>query len=308
MNWFLFALITLFAWGGADLFYKLGADEDDKYSHLKTVIAVGAVMGLHAIFTLIFSDINYNFINILVYFPVSIMYILSMAFGYFGLRYLELSIASPIQNTSGALVCILCVVFLHQTMEIPLIFAVVLICAAVFGLGIIEKKESDDLRKQGDRKYRIGFIAFFMPIIYCIIDALGTFLDAYYLDDVSTTPLVGVTEDTLESVANTSYELTFLIAAVVSFVFIKFIKKEKYTIKNVKPARIAAAALETAGQFTYVYAMSSEAVIAAPMVASYSIISMLLSRIFLKEKLSIPQYICIFFVMVGIVILGIYDV
>lgn len=308
MNWFLFALITLFAWGGADLFYKLGADEDDKYSHLKTVIAVGAVMGLHAIFTLIFSDINYNFINILVYFPVSIMYILSMAVGYFGLRYLELSIASPIQNTSGALVCILCVVFLHQTMEIPLIFAVVLICAAVLGLGIIEKKESDDLREKGDQKYRIGFIAFFMPIIYCIIDALGTFLDAYYLDDVATTPLIGVTEDTLESVANTSYELTFLIAAVVSFVFIKFIKKEKYTIKNVKPARIAAAALETAGQFTYVYAMSSEAVIAAPMVASYSIVSMLLSRIFLKEKLSIPQYICIFFVMVGIVILGIYDV
>ena len=42
--WFIFALITLFAWGGADLFYKKGADEDDKYSHLKTSMMVGLVM------------------------------------------------------------------------------------------------------------------------------------------------------------------------------------------------------------------------------------------------------------------------
>ena len=102
--WFTFALITMLAWGAADLFYKKGAVEHDKYSHLKTTMIVGLVMGLHAAFMLLFGDMNYDFSNILIYLPVSIMYILSMTVGYFGLKYLELSVSSPIQNSSGAVV------------------------------------------------------------------------------------------------------------------------------------------------------------------------------------------------------------
>lgn len=306
MNWFVFSLLTMLAWGAADLFYKKGADESDRYSHLKTSVMVGVVMGLHAIFTLVFGHIGYQPVNLLLYLPVSLMYILSMTVGYFGLRYLELSISSPIQNTSGAVVCILCAIFLHETMDWPLIASVVVIYIAIFLLGVIEKKQADVLREAGDEKYRIGFIAFFMPIIYCVIDALGTFFDAYYLDDIATTPLRGVTEDTLEAVANTSYELTFLITAVILFFYLRVIKKERMPIKK-QGARTVAAVFETAGQFTYVYAMSDKAIIAAPMVACYSIVSMLLSRIFLKEKLTKAQYVCIAVVMIGIAVLGVYD-
>lgn len=53
--------------------------------------------------------------------------------------------------------------------------------------------------------------------------------------------------------------------------------------------------------------MSSYAIIAAPMIASYSIFSIILSRIFLKEKLSPKQYIIITVVMLGIILLGIAD-
>ena len=307
MNWFVFSLITMLAWGAADLFYKKGADESDRYSHLKTSVMVGVVMGVHAVYTLIFGGIGYNPVNLLLYLPVSAMYILSMTVGYFGLRYLELSISSPIENTSGAIVCILCAVFLHQSMEWPLILAVTVIYIAIFLLGVIEKKQADRLREAGDEKYRIGFIAFFMPIIYCMIDALGTFFDAYYLDDLASTPLRDVTEDTLEAVANTSYELTFLIVAVILFCYMRFIKKEKMPVRQ-QGARTVAAIFETVGQFTYVYAMSDEAIVAAPMVACYSIVSMILSRIFLKEKLTKAQYACIVVVMIGIAVLGFYDV
>ncbi len=307
MNWFAFSLITMLAWGAADLFYKKGAVETDRFSHLKTSVMVGLVMGIHACTTLIFGGIQYQPINLLLYLPVSSMYILSMTVGYFGLRYLELSISSPIQNTSGAVVCILCAIFLHQRMELPLVAAVAVIYIAIFLLGVMEKKQADALREAGDEKYRIGFIAFFMPIIYCVIDALGTFFDAYYLDDISTTPLKGVTEETLEAVANTSYELTFFIVAVLLFCYMRFIKKEKMPVR-MQGARTIAAVFETAGQFTYVYAMSDEAIVAAPMVACYSVVSMILSRIFLKEKLTAKQYICIAVVMAGIAVLGIYDV
>ena len=53
--------------------------------------------------------------------------------------------------------------------------------------------------------------------------------------------------------------------------------------------------------------MASKPVIAAPMVASYCIVSVILSHIFLKEKLTEGQYISIIFVIIGIFLLGIAD-
>ncbi len=305
--WFVFALLTMLAWGAADLFYKKGADDRERFSHLKTSIMVGLVMGAHATFTLIFSGIDYDFMNILVYLPVSSMYILSMTVGYFGLRYLELSISSPIQNSSGIVVSLLCLIFLGQTIEdTPSWIAMALICGGVLALGFLEKRDERTLLEKGEKKYRIGFIAFFMPIFYCIIDALGTFLDAYYLDDPASTPLLGTTPENFEDVANISYELTFLIVAIVLFIYVYIIKKEKLTFKN-QGSRLGAAVFETAGQFVYVRAMSGNAIIAAPMIAAYSIVSIILSRIFLKEKLPWRQYIAVFAIMLGIIILGVME-
>ncbi len=305
--WFIFALLTMLAWGTADLFYKKGADDGERFSHLKTSMMVGLVMGAHAIFTLIFGDIGYDFRNLLIYLPVSAMYILSMTVGYFGLRYLDLSISSPIQNTSGIVVTILCFVVLGQRIEgVPTWVAMALISGGVVALGFLEKKAEDIRVSEGDRKYRIGFVAFFMPIIYCIVDALGTFFDAYYLDDFTTTPLVGVTEETFEDVANISYELTFFIVAIILFLYVRVIKKEKVAITK-QGARLGAAVFETIGQFVYVRAMSGNGMVAAPMIAAYSIVSIILSRIFLKEKLPVSQYIAVAAVMFGIIILGILE-
>ncbi len=306
--WFVCALLTMVMWGTADLFYKKGADENDRFSHLKTSIMVGFVMGAHAVFTLIFGNINYDFRNLYIYLPVSAMYILSMTVGYFGLRYLDLSISSPIQNSSGIVVTILCFLILGQTIEgIPTWIAMILICGGVLALGFLEKKDENKRISEGDRKYRIGFVAFFMPIFYCIIDALGTFFDAYYLDDFTKTPLVGVTEENFEDVANISYELTFLIVAIVLFVFVRFVKKEKIKPQKLTAVRLGAAVFETLGQFVYVRAMSGNAIIAAPMIASYSIVSIILSRIFLKEKLPLKQYIAVVAIMLGIIILGVLE-
>ncbi len=306
--WFIFALLTMLMWGTADLFYKKGADDSERFSHLKTSIAVGLVMGVHAIGTLLFSDISYDLRNLYIYLPVSAMYILSMTVGYFGLRYLDLSISSPIQNSSGIVVTLLCFFVLGQSIEgMPTYVAMILISGGVLALGFLEKRDEDIRISEGEKKYRIGFVAFFMPIFYCLIDALGTFLDAYYLDDFASTPLVGVTEETFEDVANISYELTFFIVAIVLFIFVRFIKKEKIVPRE-QGARLGAAIFETAGQFVYVRAMSGgNGIIAAPMVAAYSIVSIILSRAFLKEKLPWKQYLAVGAVMLGIIILGVVE-
>jgi len=304
--WFFYALLTVILWGSADLFYKKGADEADRYSHLKTSMMVGLVMGAHACYTLIFGDIGYDFVNLLVYLPVSLCYIISMTVGYFGLRYLELSVSSPIQNSSGAIVCIMCLLILGQSMDMLSAIGVVLICAGVIFLGVLEKRKQTAFEEQYDKKYKIGFVAFMMPVLYAVIDSLGTFLDAYYLDDFAATPLRNVTEETFENVANTSYELTFLLIAIIIFIYLKFVKKESIALPKQKD-RVIAAVFETAGQFTYVFAMSGAGVLAAPMVASYSFVSILLSRLFLKEKLSKSQYLTVAVIMAGIVLLGVAE-
>ena len=306
--WFIYALATTLFWGAADLFYKKGADESDKYSHLKTTFFVGLVFGVHAALTLVTKDINYDFKNLLIYLPVSMMYIISMVFGYFGLRYLELSVSSPIQNSSGAVSAILLFIVLGETMDMGTLLSVVLICVGVFLLGYFEKKEIDLYERENNKKYKIGFIAFMMPILYCIIDSLGTFLDGYYLDDFTKTPLVGVTEASFEDVANISYELTFFIVAILILIYVKGIKKEKFSFSEFKQKdRLSAAIFETLGQAFYVYAMSGNAIVAAPLIGSYCIVSLVLSRVFLKEKLSKQKYISIALAVLGIVIMGIIE-
>ena len=90
------------------------------------------------------------------------------------------------------------------------------------------------------------------------------------------------------------------------FVFVKFIKKQDFAPK-LQGNRLAAAIFETIGQFFYVYALSGNGVVAAPMIASYCIVSMILSRIFLKEKLTASQYITIIIAILGIITLGVVD-
>ncbi len=297
--WFICAIATAIIWGLAELFYKKGARPDEKYSHLKICVFVGIVMGLHAVFVLLTEDINYDPINIIRYLPVSFFYILSMALSFFGMRFLEESISDPIENTSGAIVAILCFLILGQTIGKLSIFGIILIVIGVVAIGITEAKdENGRMEKFGKR---LAIIAFIMPFLYAFFDAIGSFLDAVYLE-METTPLLNVTEDSIELVANTSYELTFLICAIILFIFIK-LKKEKLGVLNQKD-KLLAAICETAGQFTYVFAMAGSAVVAAPIISSVCAFSVLFSRIFLKEKLTKKQYAAVFIVIIGILLLG----
>ena len=91
--WLFFTLATTLLWGVAELFYKKGSHENEKYGHLKVCVLVGAVMGIHAIFTLLTADISYDPRNLIAYLPVSLCYILSMACSFFGMKYLSTNVA-----------------------------------------------------------------------------------------------------------------------------------------------------------------------------------------------------------------------
>ena len=302
--WFTFAVIALLCWSGSDLFSKIGCQsETDKYSHLKMVTAVGVVMGLHACYEIFIGGVEISWNVILTYLPVSILYILSMAIGYVGLRYIELSISSPICNSSGAVVAVLTFATVGISDDLPpvALVAVALVCLGVFFLGLTEANEDPELRRarqdESNRHYAKSWIAILLPVIYCLLDALGTFADSRVLETLN------------EDSANVAYELTFLFAAIVSAVYVLGIKKQKLIPKREVP-KYTGAIFETAGQFAYIYALADTAhsALAAPMISAYCVASVVWSRLFLKEKLSLKHYASVFLVVVGIVILGILDI
>lgn len=297
--WLFFTLATTFIWGLAELFYKKGARPEEKFAHLKICVSVGVIMGMHAIFTLLTQNIGYNPENLLRYLPVSLCYILSMAFSFFGMRFIEESISDPIENTSGAIVALMCVIFLGKQIATGSVIAIVIIVIGILGLGFLENSGDTDRKKKLGKKMAI--IAFAMPFCYATLDALGTFLDIYYLE-METSPLVNVTESTIEEVANTSYELTFFVCAIILLIFM-WSRGERFEIPKQRD-KIIAGVCETAGQFTYVYAMSGNGAIAAPIISAVCVVSLTLSRIFLKEKLTRKQYLFLFMVIAGILILA----
>lgn len=300
--WFIFSLCTAFAWGAANLFYKKGSKTEDTYSHLKIVTMVGFVMGLHAVLYMFIKDISFDPFDMIRYFPVSFMYILSMTIGYVGLRYIELSIAAPVQNSSGAVSAILLFIFFPREMGMVDIMGIVIVTSGVIGLAIFEKQnENRELEKQQsaiDPKYKIGVLAITFPILYSLIDGLGTFADGIYLDEMKL-----ISEDS----ALLAYEFTFFICGLLAFLYVKFVKKESFSLFKERDKGIAAI-LETTGQFFYVFAIAGNAIIAAPLIAAHGIFSVILSRIFLKEVMSTRQYIMITIVMIGIILLGFSDV
>lgn len=300
--WLWLSLITLLCWSGSDLFSKIGCrDGSDKYSHLKMVIAVGVVMGLHAAYEIFVGGTEISWSVIWTYLPISLLYISSMALGYLGLRYIELSVSSPICNSSGALVAVLTLLFVGGEDYSPLaLLAIALVCVGAIGLGVVDATEDPELRaerqKDGNYKYAKSFLALALPVAYCILDAAGTFADNRVLETLD------------EGSANCAYELTFLAAAVFCFIYVVLIKKDRLVPKMEGPKYLGAIC-ETAGQFAYIYAIAdtSHLAMSAPIISSSCAASVLWSRLFLKEKLSWKHYGMICLVVIGIAIMGIFD-
>ena len=293
-------LLTFLFWGIADLFYKLGNRGEGNRNHLKTGVMVGLVMGIHGTYLLLTTHTSIHIIDLIKYLPVSLCYIASMVIGYKGLKYLELSISSPIQNTSGVIVALLFIIFFKEHYDYPFYIAVLSIFMGIIILSIIGLEKNKNERKEFNKKntfQKILTLTILFPLCYCLLDGLGTFLDGIYLDKLE---LIG------EEASLIAYEYTFAIYGLITFIYLK-IKNERFSVIKEKP-KLAAALFETAGEIFYVTAMSGNSTVAAPIIGSYCVLSLLLSRVFLKEKLSKKEYIAILLVLIGVIILALLDV
>ena len=302
--WFVLSLVALLCWSGSDLFSKIGSKPDDKYSQWKMVIAVGLVMGIHAAFEIFVNGVQINWSAILTYLPASALYISSMVLGYIALRYIELSVSSPVCNSSGAIASLFMIIFFFkmsgietQGQLVGTIFGIVACGIGVVGLGFAEMGEDEEVKlkrqEKANVKYSKSWIAIVLPVLYCFIDAAGTVADTFILETLD------------ENVANVAYELTFLACGGVAAIYVFAIKRDNPTVKREFP-KVVGAVCETAGQFAYIMALSKNSVAAAPIICCYCALSVVWGAIFLKERLSWKHYIAIAITIAGIVLLGVF--
>lgn len=302
--WFVLSLVALLCWSGSDLFSKIGSKPDDKYSQWKMVVAVGLVMGIHAAFEIFVNGVQINWSAILTYLPASALYISSMILGYIALRYIELSVSSPVCNSSGAIASLFMIIFFFkmsgietQSQLVGTIFGIIACGIGVVGLGFAEMGEDEEVKlkrqEKANVKYSKSWIAIVLPILYCFIDAAGTIADTFILETLD------------ENVANVAYELTFLACGGVAAIYVFAIKRDKPTVKREFP-KVVGAVCETAGQFAYIMALSKNSVAAAPIICCYCALSVVWGAIFLKERLSWKHYIAIAITIAGIVLLGVF--
>ncbi len=321
------SIIAMLCWSGSDIFSKAGSKQSDKLSHYKVGIAVGIVMGIHAIYEITVGGVPLKFSDIITYLPASFFYISSMLIGYICLRYIELSISSPICNSSGALALIMSLFYFGVTwtqdessdaifLNAPIITGVVLIIIGVISLGFVDYFEDDNARKlrqmASNRKYAKSFIAILLPVIYCLLDGLGTFVDTLIADNYSEKLIgSGMDSDAAEllsgDILNTAYEFTWLFMALIFIIYVFVIRKEKIDLKF-DSVKTLGGICETVGQVFYMMVVVSDYKVGLVIISAYCAVSLLWSRIFLKEKLSLRHYMAIAAVFIGIVILGIYDI
>lgn len=107
MIWILIILIATVSWGFTDLFNKMSVDYNDKDFYIKLTIWTGLATGVLLILILPFSESKMPVVELaakyMLFIPTTLLYILSIILGYVGLKYLELSVFSPIQNASGGM-------------------------------------------------------------------------------------------------------------------------------------------------------------------------------------------------------------
>ncbi len=263
--------------------------------------AIDATVGVEntpkVVASLFYTD--FKPVDFISYLPVAGLYILAMVFGYIALRYIELSISTPICNSSGALAFLLCMafgIFSKDDLDLKTVVGVIMITVGIVALGFVEQREDEAEKKarrdKANRKYTKSILAFLLPVSYLIIDALGTVGDE----------LIFAKTDITDYAANSAFELTFFVLAIFAFVWLKFVKKDVVFKGN---RDLAFGGLcETVGQVFYMAVMFSDFSVGMVIISAYCAISVLWSRIFLKEKMSLKHYITIALVIAGIVILG----
>ena len=316
MTWLILTLSCIILWGLTDIFLKKSLNYSDSLSQFKTFVWIGLVATPAAVIMAICSDTLPDSIRLLtvnIYLiPINIFYVVAMFFGLLGAKYLDASVVSPLENIDGAITAIILYFFFlftdrsHVTDSISLVDIVgtVAITIGVVLLGIQEQKLSKQevILEEDKKKHRLGALALLFPIVYNLADAVSM---------VATGIMVsGETEVSIPDIDYIFFEsLAFALFAFIAWLYMLIAKKYMYNpFKKTEIYCCSAATFETLGTIAFTFAVAINPILTAPITSSYCLVTIILARIFLKERLTKKQYLSLVFLVAGIALLGVSEI
>ena len=316
MSWLILTLSCILLWGITDILLKISLDYSDSLSQYKTFIWIGLVAALSGAVAAFCSDTLPDSIRMLTdnlyLIPVTVFYVVAMFFGLLGAKHLDASVVSPLENIDGALTAIILYIFFfftgrsHVTDSIGVldIIGTVAITMGVILLGIQEQKLSkQEINLDKDKKkHRLGALALLFPIAYNLADAASMVAMGITVS--------GEADVNIPDIDFFFFEcLGFTLIGAFVWLYMLIAKKHAYNpFKKTELPRLGAAACETLGTLTFTVAVGISPILTAPIASSYCFVTIILARIFLKERLTRKQYLSVAFVMAGIALLGISEI
>ena len=316
MYWLILTLFCIVLWGLTDILLKKSLNYSDPLSQYKTFIWIGLVAVPLSVIMAICSDTLPDSIRIVArnpyIIPVNIFYVVAMFFGLLGAKHLDASVVSPLENIDGAITAIILYFFflfadrsnVTDSIGIVDIVGMVVITVGVVLLGVQEQKLSrqEESLDEDKKKHRLGALALLFPIVYNLADAVSM---------VATGIMVsGETEFSIPDIDYIFFE-SFAFSLFALFVWLYLLIAKKFVYNPFKKTELyscGAAACDTLGTVAFTFAVAISPILTAPITSSYCLVTIILARIFLKERLTKKQYLSLAFLVAGITLLGISEI
>ena len=323
MNWFILTVGCIILWGVTDILYKASFLKNDPLSYYKSFVWVGIVMAMAGFIMGSLSETLFDSLKMIrddvVYLvPLCLVYAFAFFFGLLGNKHLDASVVSPLENIDGAIAAIviyfyyLLTGYIHPSYGLG-VMDVIATVSIIIGIILIGREEQGLMRKEmhlgeDKKKHRFGALALFFPIIYNLVDG---FLIAEINGINGNNGIVSQGAETaIPAIDFFVFEcVIFAIVAICIWLYMLIAKKYIYNpFQEEELIRCGAATGETFGTMTFIFASSINPVLTAPVTSMYCLVTMILARIFLKERLTQKQYLSIGFLVIGIALFGISEI
>lgn len=316
MAWIGLTFACILCWSTTDLFYKKGSAFSDKLSHLKIMVWLGIVMGIAAVLLLPLSEMQLSPVGLVVYYkeyiPMAALYVAALLCGTVGVRYLDASVASPLENVDGAVAAVILLVYFAVTGRLGEgtgitpwnVGSIFFVAVGVILLGMQEHRTANRERNvpQMQRKHPLGALAFIFPILYTLVDAGAMVFDSIVLAGEDEAYIGQFDLLICENIA-------FALAGVLSWLYMLTVKKTVYNpFRKGELVKCGAALTETTGNVFYTMAAAANPLLTPTVTTGYCVLTILGARLFLKEKLTGKQYLCLGLVLAGILLSAVSEI
>ncbi len=313
MIWVILTVVSVAIWDLADMLSKKGTEPEDPFSHIRFVICTGVAMLVFTPFFRAFSESGASLPQLLAQYPVFLLitlaYVVSLLLSFFSFRHLEASVASPLCNTSAAMILLMLLAFYlfsgrrRGVLELltPLnVLASLLVCGGVIAVGIVRSAEEEQLQERREL-VQYGAAAILFPLMSAFFDALESVGDSLMVDAEAGAGIGSIDYMRL-------WAATYLLICIPLWIYLLVKEKKAYQPFSKKEGlKLASGLAEVTAYTLYILALEREPFFVSFLSSTYCVFSILFCRVFLKEKLSKGQYLCIAVIIAGLALFGIAE-